>query len=131
MRETINLIPALRMLDRHNRTAMGGLLERASIYELGERNAKGGHGDFQLDYWFSLASPLVLLCVWRRWCCSELLAPWHTILLWRIVVGAYVFNWFHPMCISGRVLGSMTRKWGVPRRGSAWYARKEQRQRRE
>jgi hypothetical protein len=131
MLEAIHLTPALRMQDSHNRSAMGGLLERASIYELGECNAKGGHGDLRSDYWFFSASPLVLLCVWRRWCCSELLAPWYTILLWRIVAGAYVLNWLQPVCISGRELCSMPRKRGVPRRGSAWYARKEQRQRRE
>jgi hypothetical protein len=58
--------PALRMQDRINTSsAMGGLLPRASIYESGKRDVKGGHGYLQLDYAFSLAPVSALLCVWE------------------------------------------------------------------
>jgi hypothetical protein len=135
MLEAVHLTPALRMQDSHNSSAMGGLLPRASIYELGKRNVKGGHGYLQSDYLFFLAPVSALLCVWRCWCSSVLLAPWYTILPWRIDAGACVLNWLppssQPVCISWRALCNMPRKRGTPRRGSAWYARKEQRQRRE
>jgi hypothetical protein len=109
---------------------MGGLVKRASINEAGECNGKCGHEDLHLDYWFFSFSPMVLLWVCRRWCCSELLAPWYTSLLWRFAAGASVLPWLQPVR-SGRKLSSMPRRRGVPRRGSNWYARKEQRQRRE
>jgi hypothetical protein len=131
MREAIHLTPALRMQDSHYRSVMEGLFERASIYEFGECDGKCGHEDLHLDYWFFSVSPMVRLWVGRHWCCSELFEPWYAIPLWRIVAGAFVLNWLQPGCISGRELGSMPRKRGVPRRGSNWYARKEQRQRRE
>jgi hypothetical protein len=100
---------ALRMQAYHNRTAMGGRLERVSIYELGGCKAKGGYGGIRSDYWIFFASILDLLCVWR------------------IPVGNQAFYGYQFVCIAGRVPGSMPRKRGVPRRGSAWYARKEQR----
>jgi hypothetical protein len=113
--------PALRMEGRINTSsAMGGLLPRASIYELGRCDVKGGNGSWQLDYEFFLAPASALLCVWR---------------LWRTDARASASNWPLPspqsVYISWTVLSNMPRRRGTPRRGSDWYARKEQRQRRE
>jgi hypothetical protein len=131
MREPIHLTPALRMQGSHYRSAMGGLVERASINDAGECIGKFGHEDLRLDYWFFSFSPMVLLWVWRSWCCSERLVPWYTSLLWRFAAGASALTPLQPVCTSGRKFSNMPRKRGVPRRGSNWYARKEQRQRRE
>ena len=130
MRTALPLILALQMQAYHKRTAMGGCLERVSIYELGGCKAKGGYGGIRSDYCAFFASILDLLCVWRSWCGSELLEPWRNTLWWRISVGNHALNGYQSVCIAGRVPDSMPRKRGVPRRGSAWYARKEQRKRR-
>ena len=130
MRLALPLMLALRMQAYHNRAAMGGSLEQVSIYELGGCKAKGGYGGIRSEYWAFFASILDLLCVWRSWCGSELLEPWRNTLWWRISVGNHALNGYQSVCIAGRVPGSMPRKRGVPRRGSAWYGRKEQRKRR-
>jgi hypothetical protein len=132
MLEAVTIAPALRMQDNHNSSsAMGGLLPQANIYELGKYDVKGGHGYSQSDYSFSLAPVSALLRVWRFWCSFALLTPWFTILSWSIDAShsACALNWLppssQPVCISWRALCNMTRKRGTPRRGSAWYARKE------
>jgi hypothetical protein len=49
------------MQDSHYRSAMGGLVKRASINDTGECIGKFGHEDLRLDYWFFGFSPMVLL----------------------------------------------------------------------
>jgi hypothetical protein len=74
---------------------------------------------------------MVLLWFWRNGCCTECLTPWYTSLRWSFGVDTSALTPLQPVCTSGRKLNNMPRKRGVPRRGSNWYARKEQRQRKE
>jgi hypothetical protein len=67
--------------------------------------------------WFALV--LGLPVGWELWCSSGSLSSWLTLVL------------LHPLCIVIYHSTTMTRKRGRPRRGSAWYTHKEQRQRRE
>lgn len=134
-------MPALRTQAYHNRAAMGGRLEQASIYELGGCKTKGWYEGTRSDHWAFFASIPNLPCVWRRWCGLELLEPCRNTLWWRVSVGNHTgefplenCSWqshgYQCLCITVRVPGNMPRTRGVPRRGSAWYARKEQRKRR-
>jgi hypothetical protein len=67
--------------------------------------------------WFALASALPV--VWELWCSSVSFSSWLTLIS------------LHPLCIVIYPLAIMTRKRGRPRRGSAWYTHKAQRQRKE
>jgi hypothetical protein len=67
--------------------------------------------------WSALASALPF--VWELWCSSVSFSPWFTLIS------------LHPHCIVIYSLAIMTRKRGRPRRGSAWYTHKAQRQRKE
>jgi hypothetical protein len=135
MRAPIHLTPALRMQGSHYRSAMGVLVERASINAMGglagECIDKLGYEDLHLEYWFVSSSHMVLLWIWRSECCSERLMPWYTSLLWSFGADKSALTPLQPVSTSGRKLSTMPRKRGVPRRGSNWYARKEQRQRKE
>jgi hypothetical protein len=148
MLKAATIAPALTMQDSHNSSsAMGGLLPRATIYELGvlsKFEVKGGYGFSKSGYSLSFAPASALLLVWRLWCSSALLAPWFTILSWSIGTDppACALNWLPPSswpsCFSRRALcnltypqDNMTRKRGTPRRGSAWNAHKAQRRRKE
>jgi hypothetical protein len=152
---------AFTMRDGHSsRSAMEGLLPRATIYELGVLSmfeVKGGYGFSESGYLFSYAPASALLLVWRLWCRSALLVHWLTILSWLIGKDspsslsssvlkqsrpARALNWPPPAswlsCFSLRTLcnlthpqDTMTRKRGRPRRGSAWNAHKAQRRRKE
>jgi hypothetical protein len=67
--------------------------------------------------WSALASALPF--VWKLWCSFVSLSPWFTLIS------------LHPHGIVIYSLATMTRKRGKPRRGSAWYTHKAQRQRKE
>jgi hypothetical protein len=135
MTEPIHLTPALRMQGSHYRSAMGGPVERAGINAMGglagECIGKFGHEVLHLECWFFRSSHMVLLWFWRSGCCTECLTPWYTSLRWSFGAETSALTPLQPVCTSGRKLNNMPRKRGVPRRGSNWYARKEQRQRKE
>jgi hypothetical protein len=67
--------------------------------------------------WYALASALPI--VWELWCSSVSFSSRLTLIS------------LHPHCIVIYSLAIMTRKRGRPRRGSAWYTHKAQRQRKE
>ena len=111
--------PSLRMESRiKTSSAMGGLLPRASINATSNSDDKGGYWVLQMDYEFLFVPVSALLSVWR---------PWR--------IDACALNWFlsasRSVYFSWTALSTMPRKRGTPRRGFAWYARKEQRQQRE
>jgi hypothetical protein len=84
-----------------------------------QANPSFGNSKFRApgQSWFALV--LDLPVGWELWCSSGSLSSWLT------------FVSLHSLCIFIHPSATMTRKRGRPRRGSAWYTHKEQRQRRK
>jgi hypothetical protein len=84
-----------------------------------QANLSFGNSKFRVprQSWFALV--LDLAVGWELWCSSGSLSSRLT------------FVSLHSLCIFIHPSASMTRKRGRPRRGSAWYTHKEQRQRRK
>jgi hypothetical protein len=104
-------------------SAMGGLSPRASINEISHRIDKGGYGITQMDYEFLSVPVSALFSVWRPWRIDECVSNWLLSAFWSVYSPGLGTFWL--------AFNTMPRKRGTPRRGSAWYASKEQRLKKE